>query len=207
MLVRSRTRRCGFQMVGPMQRLLLTLSALVLMFSSSIALGQEVLNIREGFAMSVTVPGAQTGTLKAIVGKPEIADVTFGPKNVFWFIGKKTGETNIIVVNSLTGASVYNATIQVSPPSPPKPADRSKIISQLILPRNVQDRLTVREYYCDPGCVYLATQSQENNAGNMTTTSRFLNAEGGEIGRRVDTTAGQQSPAPPPSAEPPPQFP
>jgi hypothetical protein len=74
----------------------------------------ETLNILPGFAMALRVPGADSrGKFTAIIGKPDIADITYGPQNVFLLVGKTVGTTNMVVLNNDTGAEIYNATIVV----------------------------------------------------------------------------------------------
>ena len=176
-----------------MQRALFAVLNILVLFScTSITRAAEVVSMKPGIAVMVRVPGAENGNLKAIVGKPEIADVAFGPKNVFWFVGKIPGTTNIIVLDSISGAEVYSATIEVGAESPP---DRRKIISQLILPKNVADRLITREYYCDPGCVYLAPRLGADVTSASTTTVRHQNAEGVETGRSVYDTNNVSAPS------------
>lgn len=71
----------------------------------------EVLKLTPGNALNVKVPG--TDNYIGLVGDPDTADVYFGPKNNFMFVGKKDGVTNIIVIDKDTGDEMYKATLQV----------------------------------------------------------------------------------------------
>jgi Pilus formation protein N terminal region len=193
-------------MVAQMQKaFFVALNALALFSCASMSRADEVLKMKPGIAVMVRVPGAENGNMKAIVGNPDIADVTFGPNNAFWFVGKKPGTTNIIVLNSVTGADAYNATIEVGPEQPPPPPDRKKIITLYILPKNVQDQVITREFYCDPGCTYLSPTLGGDITSASTTTVRHQNAEGVETGRSVYDSSSVAPPSPamtPPAAPP-----
>jgi hypothetical protein len=171
------------------------LNAIALLSCASMSRADEVLRMKPGIATMVRVPGAEKGDMKAIVGNPDIADVTFGPNNAFWFVGKKPGTTNIIVLNSVTGADAYKATIEVGPEPPAAPPDKTKIITMYILPKNIKDSLITREFYCDPGCIYLSPRLNAAGSGADSTTSEKIitGPDGQEVGRETETINSSSS--------------
>lgn len=88
-----------------MKIILVVLNAIALLSCASMSRADELLKMKPGMATMVRIPGAEKGDMKAIVGDPKIADVAFGPNNVFWFIGKKPGTTNIIVLDRAVTAA------------------------------------------------------------------------------------------------------
>ncbi len=91
---------------------LTALVLLTLLIPASVARGDEVLELRSGFATTVQMPRDVTGA-KVVVGDPKIADVTFGPQNRFIFVGLKEGTTNVIVLDPNNGAEIYKANLHV----------------------------------------------------------------------------------------------
>lgn len=96
-----------------MPRLLLMWITLASFSCVSAAHCKDLLRIAPGFAMAIQIPGTATDKFTAIIGDPTVADVTFGPRNTFMFIGKKEGVTNIIVLKDSDGTEIYNAGIEV----------------------------------------------------------------------------------------------
>jgi hypothetical protein len=142
---------------------------------------EELLRLTPGTARSVVVDAAEDGNFVSIIGNPQIADVTFGPKNTFWFIGLTEGTTNIIVLDTKSGKEMYNAVIKVRDPNLVRVYNKSLITSHTV-------------YRCDPLCVYLKEvtaeeptalprgHSQASNASTIqsTTSGTVSNQSGSE---------------------------
>ena len=93
------------------RKLLLPAAVLAALAGAPEARSDEVLHLTPGRAVNVKVPG--TDNYLGLVGDPETADVFFGPKNNFIFVGKKDGVTNIVVIDKDNGAEMYKATLEV----------------------------------------------------------------------------------------------
>ena len=134
-------------MVASSKALCLAVIALASLNFASAANSEEApLKLELGFAKSVVVKGAAEGKFQAIIGNPEIADFTFGPRNTFWFIGKKEGTTNVIVLDNATGKQMYAAKIEVVP--------YDKGVTRVVN-HNKAMLNSYTSYRCDPGCTYV----------------------------------------------------
>ena len=131
-------------MMASLKALCVAVIALAALNFASAANSEGVLlKLELGFAKSVVVKGAAEGKFKAIIGNPEIADFTFGPQNTFWFIGKKEGATNVIVLDNATGKQMYAAKIVVAPFD----TGVSRVVNH-----NKALLNSYTTYRCDPGC-------------------------------------------------------
>jgi Pilus formation protein N terminal region len=130
----------------------------------SAARSEETLKLAPGFAHSVIVNGATAGKFTLIIGNPKIADVTFGPKNTFWFIGLTEGVTNILVLDNETGNEMYNARIEVGG------LDRVHVHNKSLL-------TSYTTYKCAPGCEFVNETTAEEPAplprGHSQSASTF----------------------------------
>jgi hypothetical protein len=143
-----------WHMAASLQKCFFLLLALGLFPCGLAAQGHETLRLTINFAKVVKVNSAYKGKFTAILGNPEIADVTFGPKNAFMFIGKKEGSTNIIVLND-GGVEIYNARIEVV----------GRVHEEnLITIYNEKDKLgNYVQYNCLPLCEYVGISTIGGN--------------------------------------------
>ena len=153
-------------MRGFSQALRLGVIALASLTWMSASSGEQVLKLTPGFAKSVTVDGAAAGKVTSIIGDPKVADVTFGPKNTFWFVGLIPGATNIIVLNNDTGNEVYSARIEVDDVT----QNRVHIHNKKLL-------TSYTTYECAPDCAYLgevtATEPAPLPRGHLQSSSQY----------------------------------
>jgi hypothetical protein len=128
----------------------------------SVSHSEELLKLAPGVAKSVVVDGAEAGRITSIIGDTKIADVTFGPKNTFWFVGKMEGTTNVIVADNVTGKELYKATITVGPDNLVHIHNKALLTSYTI-------------YRCNPACRYVGELTAKEPAplprGYSNTTS------------------------------------
>jgi Flp pilus assembly secretin CpaC len=96
-----------------LEKILLPLAALAVLIGVPEGHGEELLTLRPGLLTTVRVPEAVKGGFTGFVANPEIADVYYGPKNVFVFVGKKIGTTNFIAIDNENGGELYRATLTV----------------------------------------------------------------------------------------------
>lgn len=73
----------------------------------------EPLQLTPGIAVSKTVPCANVAHPYGFVGDPNVADIAFGPQNIFLIVGKKEGLTNVVVLDAESGTEIYRATLSV----------------------------------------------------------------------------------------------
>lgn len=99
--------------MAPFQRVFFALISLICLSSVVYArpiplapCGGQPLRLIEGVARTVNIPGAENGNFMSVVGKPEIADFLFGPKNEVILVGKIAGVTNIILLDKETGSLI-----------------------------------------------------------------------------------------------------
>ena len=99
----------------PFLSLLGALGTVALLSSAQEALSaeSELLQLTPGIAVQKVVPGAYKLHPYGFVGDPRIADIVFGPNNVFLIVGKNEGLTNVIVLYTQSGDTIYSAQLQV----------------------------------------------------------------------------------------------
>lgn len=87
--------------------------AVVICAQEALSAKSELLQLTPGIAVEKVVPGAYKLHPYGFVGDPRIADIVFGPNNVFLIVGKNEGLTNVIVLDTQSGDTIYSAQLQV----------------------------------------------------------------------------------------------
>jgi hypothetical protein len=135
----------------------IALAALALLIGAPQVYSEELLTLRPGIVTTVRVPQAANGGFTGFVGDPQIADVYYGPKNVFMFVGKRIGTTNFIAIDNENGGELYKATLRVG---------AGKLVT--VLSFDSRGRQPDRAYLCAKGCseISLETPIALNTSGN-----------------------------------------
>jgi Flp pilus assembly secretin CpaC len=102
----------GRLMKASLERYLFPLAAIAPLVGQPQAHSDD-LALTPGVLSTVRIPGAVNGNFTGFVADPAIADVYYGPKNVFMFVGKKIGTTSFIAIDNENGAELYRATLRV----------------------------------------------------------------------------------------------
>jgi Pilus formation protein N terminal region len=137
-------------------KFLIPLAVLAQLISAPEGHSEEFLTLRPGLVTTVRIPQAVKGGFTGFVGDPQIADVYYGPKNVFMFVGKRVGTTNFIAIDNENGGELYRATLRVG-------------VGQLmtVLSFDSKGRQPDRVYLCAKGCreISLETPIALNTSG------------------------------------------
>jgi Pilus formation protein N terminal region len=138
-------------------KLLVPSAALALLVGAPEGHSEELLTLRPGLVTTVRVPHTVNGGFTGFVGDPQIADVYYGPKNVFMFVGKRIGTTNFIAIDNENGGELYRATLRVGV---------GKLVT--VLSFDSKGRQPDRAYLCEKGCseISLETPIALNTSGN-----------------------------------------
>jgi hypothetical protein len=130
---------------------------------------QTEIDLRPGFAAVITLE-RPAGT--AIVGNPDVADVTFQPGNMKIVVtGKKSGSTNVILLDA-EDKELLNAEINVS--GDPTGSTKGAVHVQPTVNRN--DLHNYQAYYCPPGGGLCQRVNDPNSNLTQLQTSQPSNA-------------------------------
>ena len=138
-------------------KFLIPLAALAPLVVTPEGHSEELLTLRPGLVTTVRVPQVVNGGFTGFVGDPQIADVYYGPKNIFMFVGKRIGTTNFIAIDNENGGELYRATLRVGV---------GKLVT--VLSFDSKGRQPDRAYLCAKGCseISLETPIASNTSGS-----------------------------------------